>query len=270
MNVLGFGGKLMKCGENQKQPSFGPFGAVLTALEKHRVEYIVIGGQAVVAYGASQFTRDADLWVNPTVRNLARLQQALKDLKATLRFLPPLELAYLKKGHGVHFRFEVQGRDFRIDILGRPPRVSDFSSALKDTERVEWHGLNVPVLDIPRLVATKKTDRERDYLVIQLLGEMVFEEVKKKKTLRKAAMTWLAGESRNPEHLLTIVRTWEGGQKALLESKRPAAILAARGATPAEIQEALDEEKERLKEENRTYWRPLISELRQLRRQQNH
>jgi len=258
----------MRLEKNQKQMSSGPFSAVLAALERHKVKYIVIGGQAVVAYGASQFTRDADLWVNPTKTNLDRLRKALKELKTTLRFLPPLESSYLKKGHGVHFRFKYQGRDFCIDILGKPPRVSGFSSARKKAECIEWHGLNVPVLDIPRLVATKKTDREKDYPVIQLLGEMVFGQARRRKAVRESAMSWLARESRNSGHLRTIARNWEGGKETLFKSKRPAAILAAEGASVIIIQEELNTEKERLKEKNREYWRPLISELRQLKRRQ--
>lgn len=255
----------MKLEEKQERTSFGPFSVVLATLERHRVEYIVIGGQAVVAYGASQFTRDADLWINPTKRNLNRLRKVLKDLKATLRFLPPLKLSYLKKGHGVHFRFKYQGRNFNIDILGKAPRVSGFLSAWKDAQLIDWHRLNVPVLDAQRLIATKKTDRERDYPVIQLLGELIFEQARRERKNRKTIILWLAKESRNPQHLRNIAR-WNGGRQALLESKRPAAILAAQNASAIEIQEELNTEKEKLKEENREYWRPLISELRQLRR----
>ena len=57
-------------------------------------------------------------------------------------------------------------------------------------------------------------------------------------------------------------------KEALFKSKRPAAILAAEGASANKIQEELNTEKEKLKEKNREYWRPLISELRQLKRRQ--
>lgn len=252
--------------EKQKPTPSGPFGAVLAAFNRYGVQYIVIGGQAVIAYGAVQFTRDADFWVNPTKTNLVRLRQALKELKTTLRFLPPLRLSYLKKGHGIHFRFKYEGREFLIDILGKVPRVSSFAAALKGAERIDWHGLPVPVLDISRLVATKKTDRERDYLAIQSLAEIIFKQVKRDETIRKGAMLWLIEESRMPRHLQIICREWRGGKEASLKSGRSAAILAAQGRRLSEIQKALDAEKEKLKEANREYWRPLVAELRQLRR----
>lgn len=108
--------------KKRKATASGPFGVVLAAFNKHNVQYIVIGGQAVIAYGAAQFTRDADFWVNPTKTNLVHLRRALKELKATLRFLPPLKLSYQKKEHGVHFQLKCEGREFLIDILG----VSEF------------------------------------------------------------------------------------------------------------------------------------------------
>jgi len=244
----------------------GPFGAVLAAFNRHGVQYIVIGGQAAIAYGAAQFTRDADFWVNPTKTNLVRLRQALKELKTTLRFLPPLRLSYLKKGHGIHFRFKYDDREFLIDILGKAPRVSGFTAALKEAERIDWHGLSVPILDIRRLLATKKTDRERDYLAIQSLAEIVFEQAKRDEIIRETAMFWLIEESRTPQHLQIISREWKGGKQASLISGRPAAILAAQGKRLSEIQKTLDLEKDRLKKANREYWRPLVAELRQLKR----
>lgn len=252
--------------EKRKIIPSGPFGIVLAAFNKHGVQYIVIGGQAVIAYGAAQFTRDADFWVNPTKTNLVRLRRALKELKTTLRFLPPLRLSYLKKGHGIHFRFKYEDREFLIDILGKAPRVSSFTIALKEAERIDWRGLPVPVLDIRRLVATKKTDRERDYPAIQSLAEIIFEQAKRDKAIREAAMLWLIEESRTPRHLQIISREWRGGKQASLRSGRPAAILAAQGRRLSDIQEALDLEKDELKKANREYWRPLVTELRRLRR----
>jgi len=36
------------------------------ALSRHRVRHLLISGQATVLYGASTFSEDVDLWVEPT------------------------------------------------------------------------------------------------------------------------------------------------------------------------------------------------------------
>jgi len=65
---------------------------VLSIFHRNQVQFILLGGQAVVAYGASQFTRDADFWIIPTEKNGVALKKALKSLQAKQRFLPPLEI----------------------------------------------------------------------------------------------------------------------------------------------------------------------------------
>jgi hypothetical protein len=250
----------------QKEISDWPLKIVLEALENNRVQYILIGGQAVVAYGASQFTRDVDFWVNPTIKNINTLKKALDSIGSKLRFLPPLEPEYLRKGHGVHFKFNHKGREFLIDILGKPPRVSGFVAAYRDSRRIKWHGLDVPVLDIPRLVMTKKTNREKDYLVIENLTESVYKTAVGNPGLRSSAVFWLLQESRKPEHLIAMTKKWKGAGTLALKSGRPAAVAAAKGKKAHEIQKALDEEKEALKKANVEYWRPFIADLRKMRR----
>ncbi len=253
-----------------KRTSEWPLKIVLESLEQNNVRYILLGGQAVVAYGAAQFTRDADFWVKPTKKNLACLQKALKQLKARIRFLPPLDIAYLKKGHGVHFRFNHSGQTFLIDFLGKPPRVaSSFDNAYSDTNRIQWHGLSVPLIDIKRLIATKKTEREKDYIVIKELVDSVFEEVKDSKPLRNKLTAWLLQELRTPDSLITITKEWKNGKQYALQSGREAAILAcSKTATNDDIQKALEKEKENLRKADKEYWKPFRDEIKNMRKEQ--
>jgi hypothetical protein len=42
-----------------------------------RVDYLLVGGQAVGLHGIPRFTKDADLWLRDDADNIARAQQAL-------------------------------------------------------------------------------------------------------------------------------------------------------------------------------------------------
>ncbi|MBW1855093.1 MAG: nucleotidyl transferase AbiEii/AbiGii toxin family protein [Deltaproteobacteria bacterium] len=223
----------------------------------------------MVAYGAAQFTRDADFWIKPTKKNLVCLQKALKQLKAKPRFLPPLDIEYLRKGHGVHFRFTYREQTFLIDILGKPPRViPNFNQAYKDANHIEWHELSVPVIDIKRLIATKKTERDKDYTVIKDLVDLLFEEVRSNRSQRKKFLTWLLQELRTPKYLKTITREWEYGKQYALKTGREAAILAcSKNATEEEIQAALDKEKEILRKADKQYWKPIRNEIKIMRQE---
>lgn len=54
--------------------------ALITALETHGVEYVVIGAAALNALGIVRATEDIDLMVRPSADNVARLRRALGSL----------------------------------------------------------------------------------------------------------------------------------------------------------------------------------------------
>jgi hypothetical protein len=236
-------------------------------LKKPGVKHLILGGQAAVAYGASQFTQDADLWVEPTARNLIRLRKALAVLHARPRLLPPLELRHLKRGHGIHFILPHGNESFYIDLLGKPPRVDSFAKAWRDATIVNWRSLSIRIIDVRRLVDTKKTNREQDYLAIQRLAELVYHQTPRNSKLQTKALNWLLNELRTPRLLKAVARRWPGAKTALRKISRPAALLAAANASLSEIQTALDEEKAKYQQANLDYWKPLLKELRQLKRE---
>jgi hypothetical protein len=58
---------------------------LLTTLNHHGVEYVLVGGAAARAYGAGRTTEDADCVVRRERANLERLAAALRKLNARLR-----------------------------------------------------------------------------------------------------------------------------------------------------------------------------------------
>src|SRR5215218_4115452 len=58
-------------------------------LTRHRVNFLVIGGQAEYLFGSPRVTYDVDLCYQRSGENLERLAAALRELKPTLRGAPP-------------------------------------------------------------------------------------------------------------------------------------------------------------------------------------
>jgi hypothetical protein len=58
---------------------------LIEVLDRHRVEYLIVGGAAAFAYGAERPTEDADCVVSRERANLDRLAAALRELHARLR-----------------------------------------------------------------------------------------------------------------------------------------------------------------------------------------
>jgi hypothetical protein len=58
---------------------------IFAVLDRHRVEYVLIGGLAAVLHGSSLVTNDADICPKRSRANLRRLAAALEDLDARVR-----------------------------------------------------------------------------------------------------------------------------------------------------------------------------------------
>lgn len=58
---------------------------LIEVLNRHEVEYLIVGGAAAYAYGAERPTDDADCVVRRERANLDRLANALRELHARLR-----------------------------------------------------------------------------------------------------------------------------------------------------------------------------------------
>jgi hypothetical protein len=91
-----------------------PILKVLFTFKNFKVKSLLIGGQASIVYGASEFSRDTNFVVLCDSKNIERIKKSLKSLKAENVYVPPLEKKYLDKGHACHFRcLKKDGRGMR-------------------------------------------------------------------------------------------------------------------------------------------------------------
>jgi hypothetical protein len=64
---------------------------IVEVLNRHRVEYVLVGGYAAQLYGARRPTYDVDITPLTTPKNLQRLSAALRELDARVRVDDPSE-----------------------------------------------------------------------------------------------------------------------------------------------------------------------------------
>ncbi|MBK8101646.1 MAG: hypothetical protein IPK26_31575 [Planctomycetes bacterium] len=57
----------------------------MAALSAHSVRYLIVGGYAVTYHARPRFTKDLDVWVDPTPENAQRVWAALAAFGAPLR-----------------------------------------------------------------------------------------------------------------------------------------------------------------------------------------
>ena len=149
-----------------------PIQRALATLREFEVPTLLIGGQACILYGGAEFSRDLDLMLATAPAVLPRLEQALRELQADLIAVPALRPELLERGHAVHFRcrrHDVAG--LRLDLMTRPPRLPDLDAIWRRHSVIEFDDGPVSVVALEDLVATKKTQRDKDWATIGMLVE---------------------------------------------------------------------------------------------------
>jgi hypothetical protein len=224
-----------------------------------------MGGQACVFYGAAQVSKDIDFLVLAEPENFARLQAALAELQADRIAVPPFDPAALARGHAVHFRCRAPGADgLRVDVMTRLRSMPEFTSLWeRRTTLVDGDGVEYHLLCIPDLVQAKKTQRSKDWPVIELLVTIHYREHASDATDDRVDF-WLR-EARTPELLVELCQRFPT-QAAELAPHRPL-IRLAREQSLDDLRTALDAEVRAEQARDRDYWEPLRRELEQFRRE---
>lgn len=157
-----------------------------------RLRAILSGGQAVVLHRLALMSKDGDWILREDEECMAHILSVLEAYGAVYRFGAPLDIRWLSGGWSAHFEFRSAGVRVRTDFVTRPPRLP--SSRLPGLWREQEHR-HPPFLDIADLIETKKTNREKDYVVIGELArltESIEEKLKYSRSARE--LTELAGE----------------------------------------------------------------------------
>ncbi len=229
------------------------------------MQALVVGGQACVLYGAAEFSRDLDLALSVAPENLQKLEQILKELQAELVAVPQFSRRFLEAGHAVHFRCRAPGVEgLRIDILHAMRGLDPFESLWARRTTLETEdGLRIELLSLPDLVQAKKTQRDKDWLMLRRLVEANYYAHRHNPSGDQLSF-WLL-EVRTPGILLKLASAYPSLAESLL-ARRPL-LAAARQNDAALVESLLDEEEQLERLRDREYWRPLRLELERLRRE---
>ena len=149
------------------------FREILEVLNKHEVEYIVVGGVAAVIQGAPVTTFDLDALVRISDDNAERLFSALEDLDARYRehssAIRPTKEDILAGGHLL-----LLTRAGPLDVLGFIGDKNRYEDLIDRSSEVEMTVGTFRVLDLEELVQQKKnSDRAKDRAMLGLLEEVL-------------------------------------------------------------------------------------------------
>ncbi|MDZ4844726.1 MAG: nucleotidyltransferase [Chitinophagales bacterium] len=140
------------------------FKKIVKALNKHRVDCVLIGGYAVIFHGYARTTSDIDFWYSPTLENYFKLLKALKEAGANTSELE--EEVFNPKNTFLRLKIEQVKIEFLCSIPGNFTYREVSAAALK----TKIKGVSVKVIHLDHLIENKsKVNRPIDKLdVIEL------------------------------------------------------------------------------------------------------
>jgi len=240
-----------------------PILTVLSTFRKNGVQTLLMGGQACVFYGAAQVSKDIDLALLAEPPNIERLRLALKELAAERIAVPPFDPALFDRGHAIHFRCHAPGvEELRVDLMSKLRLLDDFTRLWeRRTTFGDDDGNEFNLLSVPDLVRSKKTARNKDWPVLELLVNIHIHE-----NLAAPRPDWVRfwlSECRTPVQLVSLARRFPAECRGLT-SARPLLAHALAGNETALIP-ALDAEMRSEQAVDRAYWEPVRRELEAMR-----
>jgi hypothetical protein len=148
--------------------------SIIETLVHHGVRFIMIGGLGARLRGSPSITDDLDICYARDEKNLARLAEALREIRARLRGEPDdvpfiLDAKSLKAGD--HFTFST--RVGPLDCLGTPAGTSGFDELDRSATTMTIGGEDVRVASIDDLITMKlAAGRQKDLVEVEILGAL--------------------------------------------------------------------------------------------------
>jgi hypothetical protein len=126
------------------------FKQLLMLMKKHHVEFMLVGGYAVIYYGYERTTTDMDIWLQGKNKNRDNLINALKEFGIGEESLSKLKNIDFTKTEVFYFGNKPRRIDFLTKIRG-----VEFEEAIKQVNYFQLTNIEVPVIHYHHLIINK-------------------------------------------------------------------------------------------------------------------
>ena len=145
--------------------------SLLHRLAGAQVDFVVVGGVAVIAHGYERNTNDLDICYSPASANLEALGGMLVQLGARLRGIEE-DVPFIPDARAL-CRTQIltlDTPDGGLDLLVEPEGSPGYAALKAQAERIEFDGFQILIASIEDLLAMKRAaNRPRDQPDIQAL-----------------------------------------------------------------------------------------------------
>lgn len=147
---------------------FKEFLEVFKAFGHHKVDYVLIGGVAVILHGMERLTRDIDILVKMSPENIDKLKKALHTVFDDAA-IEEITLPELYKFPVIRYGTP---NEFYIDIMARIGELATFEDLACET--IDYQGVKIKIAKPASLFRLKKDSiRDKDRLDAMFLKKLI-------------------------------------------------------------------------------------------------
>jgi hypothetical protein len=156
--------------------------AIVRALARHEVDYILIGGFAAAAHGSPLQTNDVDIVPDSDAANLTRLSKALKSLQAKVRAGDesfPFDHDADSLAAAQIWNLTTKYGD--LDITFTPSGTQGYADLKRDAIELTVRGSTVKLAALVDIVRSKEAaGRDKDRRALPILRELVDRQLRER------------------------------------------------------------------------------------------
>jgi hypothetical protein len=131
-------------------------------LNKYEVEYLIVGGYAVVFYSEVMYTKDLDIWINPKKKNIKKVINVIKEFLNS-------DVEIDERDFSEDKIFQIGIEPNRIDLITKIEGVN-FEKSYKKKEIATYGKEKIYIIDIDDLIKNKEIlKRPQDILHLKKL-----------------------------------------------------------------------------------------------------
>ncbi len=139
---------------------------LLRRLTDGQVDFVVVGGVAVIMQGAPRFTKDLDICYSTDIQNLDRLGAVLTSLGARLRGVDE-DVPFVPDGHTLRHTqiLTLTTPDGNLDLLVKPDGSPSYTTLRAHANQIDLDGITVRIASVEDMIAMKRASARPQDLV---------------------------------------------------------------------------------------------------------
>ncbi len=155
------------------EPDFKEF---IELLQKHEVEFLIVGGFAVALHGYPRYTDDLDILLKRNTKNAERVIQVLNDFG--FGSLGLVEQDFLNEDMIIQLGYP----PLRIDLITSISGIDNYDEIFGNAIKIESSEINLNIISLDDLIKNKdSTNRPIDKIDSSKLRKIKAKQFKEKK-----------------------------------------------------------------------------------------